>query len=203
MCLYYYYCSLCAKKAFEMSGAVFGNHVLGRTSSRCNVSAVSNKPTFHLFIQKKAAEWAELQIPLLNYLRYQVCILVTKCKNIYSGSYFPFFPVLLLQVCCVCFAAADSGLSLVLCTSSQCFRQQAAHKPQRPCASIPQVRSLQGLNAPRVQVWGLARWILKSFDLSQTVTVAGRTALVNEADWRVLSQPEQRTSLKASFFFFF
>lgn len=35
------------------------------------------------------------------------------------------------------------------------------------------------------------------------MTVAGRTALVNDADWRVLSQPEQRTSLKASFFLFF
>lgn len=172
MCLYYYYCSLCAKKAWNVWSCFW------EPRPRPNFKPLQclrseKQANFPLIYPKKAVEWAELQIPLLNYLRYQVCILVTKCKNIYSGSYFPSLTALSLQVCCVCFAAADSGLSLVLCTSSLCFRQQAAHKPQRSCARILQVRSRQGLNA---------RWIPKSFDLSQAVTVAGRTALLNDAD---------------------
>lgn len=207
MCLYYYYCSLCAKKAFEMSGAVFGNHALGQTSSRCNVSAVKNKPTFHLLIQKKLQNE-----PSCKSLYSTIC--VTKCAFLWLsvrtftvGHIFPLFlsfyfrfvvSVLLLQiqVFLLCSALPHNVSDNKLRTNPKgrtlaFFRSEAFRGKMHPefKSEVLQDESRKAL------IWAKLR-------------LAGRTALVNDADWRVLSQPdvsslteEQSTSLKAFFDF--
>lgn len=133
--------------------------------------------------KKIPAEWAELQVPLLNYLRYQVCILVNKCKNV--DHIFPLFsPCTAASLCLFCCCrfrpfscALHSGKTNWPSPKSQAlafFRSQPS-----------------GINATRAQVTWLARCIPKRLALSQAVDAAGRTELVDRADSRFSSQPEK------------